>query len=106
MIKNNLSQDSLKKRYVSKLASNLVKFALGFVTLGIVPRVLGPEAYGNYGFLTNFFNRTMKFLSFGVPTAYYIKISKRQNEKKLIGPYLYLLIDGKNNERANSIAQE
>jgi len=24
----------------------------------------------------------------------------------LIGPYLYLLIDGKNNERANSIAQE
>jgi len=58
----------------------------------MVPRALGPEAYGNLGFLTNFFNRTIKFLSFGVPAAYFIKLSKRQDEKKLIGFYIYFSI--------------
>lgn len=84
-----MPQDSLKKRYASKLISNSVKVAVGFVTVGMVPRALGPEAYGNFGFLTNFFISTVKFLTFGIPTAYYTKLSKRQNEKKLIGFYIY-----------------
>ncbi|NQU31750.1 MAG: oligosaccharide flippase family protein [Bacteroidetes bacterium] len=84
-----MSQDSLKKRYASKLTSKLVQFGLGFVTLGMAPRSLGPVAYGNFGFLTSFFMRTMKFLKFGIPAAYYTKLSKRQNEKKLIGFYAY-----------------
>ncbi len=87
-----MTKDSLKKRYVSKLSSKLVQFALGFVTLGMVPRALGPENYGNFGFLTNFFTRTTKFLKFGVPAAYYTKLSRRQNEKKLIGFYVYYII--------------
>jgi len=72
--------------------TNLIQFALGFVTLGMVPRALGPEAYGNLGFLTTFFTRTTKFLSLGVPAAYYIKLSKRQDEKKLIGFFIYFSI--------------
>ena len=87
-----MSQDSLKKRYTSKLASNLVKFVLGFVTLGMVPRALGPETYGDFGFLTNFFTRTTKFLKFGIPTAYYTKLSNRSEEKKLIGFYIYFIV--------------
>ena len=71
------------KNTCSKLISNSVKVAVGFVTVGMVPRALGPEAYGNFGFLTNFFISTVKFLTFGIPTAYYTKLSKRQNEKKL-----------------------
>lgn len=84
--------DSLKKRYVSKLISNLVTFSLGFVTLGMVPRALGPEAYGNFSFLTNFFNSTTKFLRFGIPAAYLTKLSKRTSEKKLIGFYIYYIL--------------
>jgi len=85
-----MSQDSLKKRYISKLASNLVKFGLGFVTLGILPQALGPEAYGNLGYLTDFFTRTIKFLRTGV-SAYLPKLSKRQDDKKLIGFYIYYI---------------
>jgi len=87
-----LSEDTLKKRYLSKLASNFVKFAIGFATLGMVPRALGAEAYGNFGFLTNFFQNTMKFIKTGGPTPYYTKLSKRQDEKKLIGFFIYYAI--------------
>jgi len=87
-----LSEDSLKKRYTAKLTSNLVKFIAGLVTLGMVPRALGPEAYGDFGFLTNFFQSTMKFIKFGGPTSYYTKLSKRQDEKKLIGFFIYYSI--------------
>lgn len=86
-----MAQDSLKKRYASKLASKLVQLALGFVTIGMIPRALGPENYGNLGYLTNFFTRTIKFLKFGTPSAYYTKLSRRQNEKKLIGFYAYYI---------------
>ena len=84
-----MSKDSLKKRYLAKLSSNLVKFVVGFVTLGMVPRALGPEAYGDFGFLTTFFQSTMKFITTGGPTPYYTKLSKRQDEKKLIGFFIY-----------------
>jgi len=86
------TQDSLKKRYTSKLTSKLVQFGLGFITLGMVPRALGTEAYGNFGYLTNFFTRTTKFLKFGITAAYYSKLSRRQNEKKLIGFYAYYVV--------------
>jgi O-antigen/teichoic acid export membrane protein len=85
-------QDSLNKRFTAKLSNNLVKLALGFITIGLLPRVLGPETYGNYGYITNFYTRTIKFLSFGVPTAYYIKLSKRQHEKKIIVFFIYYSI--------------
>lgn len=69
-----------------------MKFGLGFVTLGIVPRALGPEMYGNYGFLTVFFGRTTKFLKLGVTSAYYTKLSARPDETKLIGFYFYYIL--------------
>ena len=72
-----MPQDSLKKRYTAKLISNLVKFVVSLVTLGMVPRALGPEGYGDFGFLTNFFQSTMKFLKTGGPTPYYTKLSNR-----------------------------
>ena len=54
--------------YLLPLIWALLKFIFNIVTLGIIPRELGPESYGDFGYLTHFFNKTMKFLKFGVPT--------------------------------------
>jgi O-antigen/teichoic acid export membrane protein len=87
---------SFKKRFTAKLSSNLFKFIFNIVTLGIIPRELGPETYGDFGYLTHFFNKTMKFLKFGVPTAYFIKLSKNLKDRNFIGFYqlfiLFLII--------------
>ena len=70
-----------------------MKFGLGFVTIGIIPRALGPEMYGNYGFLTNFFSRTFKFCKLGDSSAYETKLSSTPTDYKLIGFYtIYILI--------------
>lgn len=65
---------------------------LGLVTLGMVPRALGPTHYGNFSFLTFFFARLIKFLKMGTSSAYYTKISNRPEEQKLIGFYIYFII--------------
>ena len=85
-------EDSLAKRYFSKLTSKGLGILLSLVTVGVIPKALGPEAYGNVGFLTNFFKNLIKFLKFGVPTAYFTKISKRPEEKNIIVFYLYYVL--------------
>ena len=46
---------SFKKRFVSKLTTNMFKILAGLATLGFIPRALGVETYGDLGFLTVFF---------------------------------------------------
>jgi len=84
-----VSQDSLKKRYLTKLSSRGIQFLLSFLTIGIVPRALGPADYGNFAFLSNFFKRLFQLIDFNVSTAFFTKFSKRQSEKKLLGFRLY-----------------
>lgn len=81
--------NSLKKQYASKLASKLIGLSMSLITVGLIPRTLGPEGFGNFNFLTAFFAKTIQFLSFGSSTAYYTKISGRKGEKRLMGFYAY-----------------
>lgn len=85
-------EDSLKKRYLYKLTGNLVWSCVALVTAGIVPRALGPASYGNFNFLTNFFIQVVNFFDMGTATAFYIKLSQRTNDYKLIAFYLYFSI--------------
>ena len=87
-----MATDSLKKRYSSKLLSKLISFGLGFITIGIVPRVLGPAQYGNFSFLNFFFTKVIKFLQFGTSSAFLTKLSSRQKEYKIIGFYIYYIL--------------
>lgn len=82
------STDSLGKRFGSKLTTRFVGLGLGLVTVGIVPRALGPALYGDFGFLTHFFNQVDRFLSVGTRSAFYAKLSQRLHETALIGFYL------------------
>ena len=82
-----MQEDSLKKRYFSRLSSRVIQFLIGFITIGIVPRSLGDEMYGNLGFLTSSFRNLFKFLRLGIPGTYYVKISNRPQEKSIISFY-------------------
>lgn len=83
------TETSLKKRYLFKLMTNFVGFGIGLITQAIVPRALGPSAYGNFSFLTNFFLQLTGFLNLNSSTAFYTKLSQRQQDKGLISFYFY-----------------
>ena len=84
--------DSLKKRYAYKLGSKLLTLLLGLVTVGIVPKSLGPSDYGTFSFLTFFFARIIKFMKLGTASAFFTKLSARQKESTLIGFYGIILV--------------
>ena len=49
-------EDTLRKRYAFKLTANFIGGGISSVIQLMVPRGLGPAAYGNFGFMTAFFD--------------------------------------------------
>jgi O-antigen/teichoic acid export membrane protein len=82
-----LKNDSLRLRYTYKLLSNLVGLPIGLVSQAIIPRLLGPSAYGNFGFLSSFFNSIFGFFDSGASSAFYTKLSQRLHEAGIIRFY-------------------
>ncbi|GAH85102.1 unnamed protein product, partial [marine sediment metagenome] len=68
---NNNKEDSLKKRYFFKLCANLIGLPISIVIQSIIPRGLGPSAYGDFTFLTNFFTKVTGFFDAGTSIAFY-----------------------------------
>lgn len=66
--------------------------AMGLLTAGMVPRALGPAAYGSYTFLTNFFMQVVNFLDMGTSTCFFTKLSQRQKDSGLISFYFYFVL--------------
>ena len=83
-----MTTDSFKKRYLSKLSANIVGLGVNLVTQAIIPRGLGPRAYGDFNFLSNFFNQVVGFLDMGTSIGFYTKLSQRQQEFGLVSFYL------------------
>ena len=90
--KETRKEDSLNKRYAYSLFANIVGLGAGMIAAMVIPRGLGPAAYGNFSFLTNFFQQLIGFLGLGTPNAFYTKLSQRPDEHKLISFYLYILL--------------
>ncbi|MFH1079087.1 MAG: oligosaccharide flippase family protein [Pseudomonadota bacterium] len=86
------AEPSFNKRYLFKLMTNFVGLGVGLMTQSIVPRALGPAAYGNFSFLTSFFWQVIGFLNLNSSTAFYTKLSQRQQDKGLISFYFYLTL--------------
>lgn len=88
---NLMPEDSLKKRYLYKLSTNLVGLIISMATQVIIPRGLGPKAYGDFNFLSNFFSQIIGFFDMGTSVAFYTKLSKRPQESRLVSFYLYFM---------------
>lgn len=85
-------EDSLKKRYLFKLGTNLVGMVIGIITQAIIPRGLGPKAYGDFNYISNFFTQIVGFLDMGTSVGFYTKLSKRPKESSLVSFYLYFSV--------------
>jgi O-antigen/teichoic acid export membrane protein len=84
-----MQNDSLKKRYLSKLIANVISLLLNVIIQAIIPRGLGPRNYGNFQFLTNFFQQVIGFLDMGTSIGFFTKLSKRSLESSLVIFYVY-----------------
>lgn len=87
-----MATSSLKRRYVAKLATNLVGLVINMVTQAIIPRGLGPKAYGDFSFLSNFFTQLVNFFDMGTSTCFYTKLSQRQRDIGIISFYIGFVI--------------
>jgi O-antigen/teichoic acid export membrane protein len=79
-----IAEDSLRRRYVSRLGGSVVGLPLTFLTQSIAPRLLGPALYGDFNFLTAFFMQVVAFCDSGLSSAFYSKFSQRTNEPGLL----------------------
>jgi len=87
-----MSTDSLEKRYLYKLCANVIGLVLNMVVQGIVPRGLGPKAYGDFTFLSGWFGQLVSFLDTGTSTALYTRLSRRPDEPGLVSFYCCFLV--------------
>jgi O-antigen/teichoic acid export membrane protein len=83
---------SIARHFAAKVAANLVGLSVGLVTLALVPRTLGPEAFGRYEFLANFFQQVKGFLDMGTSICFYTRLSQNPGDKGLVGFYLKLVL--------------
>jgi O-antigen/teichoic acid export membrane protein len=82
-----MKEDSLKKRYSIKLFTNVMAGLIGSILVVIVPKALGPVAYGQFFFLQDFFMKVIGFLDMGSSTAFFTKLSARHIRTELITFY-------------------
>ena len=78
---------TLTRRYTAKLATNLLGMIFNFINASLIPRALGPIAYGNFEYLMNFFQQITGFVDTGTSTAFYNKLSRRNEDLGLIKTY-------------------
>ena len=86
-------EDSLKKRYSIKLFANIISGIIGAILVAIVPKALGPIAYGQFAYLQDFFMKVIGFLDMGSSIAFFTKLSTNHTRKELIAFYfIYSLL--------------
>lgn len=78
----------LAHRYIFKLLANLISVPVYLVMEAILPRALGPQAYGNFSFATALFQQFSGFLDMGTSTCLYNALSRRPRERELFSFYL------------------
>jgi len=81
---------SLKKRYLIKLLSNIIHGFINIILVAIVPKALGPVAFGHFSYLQQFFSQVIAFLDAGTSTAFFTKLSARNGRKELLTFYFIL----------------
>ncbi|WP_345980670.1 oligosaccharide flippase family protein [Sulfurimonas sp. HSL3-2] len=80
-------KDSLKRRYAIKLLANIIVGIINAVIIALVPKALGPIAYGQFVYLQEFFMKIIGFLDMGSSIAFFTKLSAKHTRKELITFY-------------------
>ena len=83
---------SLKERYLIKLFSNIVNGLINIILVAIVPKALGPVAFGHFSYLQQFFSQVIAFLDAGTSTAFFTKLSAKNSRAELLVFYFIFSI--------------
>ncbi len=87
----NKKEDTLRKRYAFKLSSNFFSGGISAIIQLMVPRGLGPEVYGNFGFMTAFFDNVMNSMDTGSSYWFFTKLSQKKEDKKIVNFYRLIM---------------
>ncbi|MBT5935166.1 oligosaccharide flippase family protein [Sulfurimonas sp.] len=80
-------EDSLKKRYIVKLLASFIAGIFNIILIAIVPKALGPIAFGQFSYLQQSFSQVIAFFDAGTSTAFFTKLSAKHERKELISFY-------------------
>jgi O-antigen/teichoic acid export membrane protein len=78
---------SLPRRYLKKLTSNFISLVSGFIVTSLVPRELGPLAFGKFTFVTDIFSQVFLFFEGGSSNALYNKVSQNHQNVLILKKY-------------------
>lgn len=84
--------ESLRRRYAATLLTQFIQLIATIVTSGIVPRALGPAAFGNYNFLLNTASTIRSFLDPSANQAFFTFSSQERKSGALTKTYALLLL--------------
>lgn len=84
--------ESVRRRYAATLLTQFIQFVATIVTSGIVPRALGPAAFGNYNFLLNTASTIRSFLDPSANQAFFNFSSQEKQSGGLTKTYSLLLL--------------
>ncbi|MBK7891764.1 MAG: hypothetical protein IPJ84_13285 [Bdellovibrionales bacterium] len=82
---------ALRSRLAFKVIGNFVSFAVSAALQFLIPRTLGPQSYGVFGFVTSFFTSVCGILDSGTSTAYYSTLSRGRVYYGLVTVYARLI---------------
>ncbi len=89
------SEDSLKKRYLAKLAKGVTDAGINVALLLFVPRVLGPGSYGSFNFVRDTFQNTINLADLNLSSAHINRASRKGDSSAATDVYLsYTLLIG------------
>jgi O-antigen/teichoic acid export membrane protein len=87
-----VAEDSFSRKFIYKLAANLVGVLLSFFQAGFVSRALGPRSYGDYNLLISFFSQFIGFVEMRSATFLYTSISRNRAKTAIVGVYFYVAL--------------
>jgi len=70
-----------------KLFANIVNGLINIILVAIVPKALGPIAFGQFSYLQQFFSQIVGFLDAGTSMAFFTKLSANHRRSELITFY-------------------
>ena len=81
---------SIKKDFLFKLSTGIIRIPANFLLQFFYARILGPASYGNFDYVLNAANKILAFFDSGSSKAFFVKLSS-DNTSSIFSLYFFLL---------------
>lgn len=87
-----MTEHSLKKRYAAKLVAQIFSGGINAIIVMLAPRLLGVVQFGNFSYVTSFFQNIIYILNNGPSMTVMVQLSHKNADKRWIPFYMGLLV--------------